>query len=270
MVERILQSAADPEAGTTGASAASAGVVSASAAGQRGPDSLAAFEQQARSQAALTPGPVLGNVLALAPVAAAAAGARQSMFSVPGAAAGSALASSPVASSPRGSLQSTWVTKLPPPVAFPGGAEQQQQQQQAGDELSPGSVAGRHRRLWSGAVAGPPPLDAAADGRPQAAAQQAQQAWQADEPEAAISSADDPSGELLLGRLEVAPSGIAGSPARGPSSSSNAVAAATKPPSLATVCENDALAVEASAQSRHEVAEVRRPRRGPSSCCCVL
>ena len=261
VVERILQSTADSEAG---------GSVSG-ASTLAGPDALTPLDQAAVQQAAqqaaqqqraqqqgLGPvgGGILGNAAALATVGAAGGSgtaAKQSVFSVATVAAGRGTAAGAA-----GPLTG----KLPLPPVFAKGQRQAHQQQAAGQQEADGAdtpAAGLHRRLWSGAAAGAPPPQEVADAlqRLQVGDAQAEPAQQQQQGQP-LDSADDPAGALLLGQLEASAGGDAGvGAALAPRaavacSMLKAATAAT----LATVVEQDALAAEASAQSRHEAAEV--------------
>lgn len=211
VVERILQSTADSEASSTG-----------SGGGAAPPDALSHFEQQQQAQqqrpAAGVPlagkvhGGLAAGVAALQASATSprlgAAGAKRSTFSVAAAAEGTGVA------------------------AAPGLASPQQQQQQPGFAAaeaasgSPSATDVQPRQLWQGA-AQHPQQEPGGEGE-------------------ALQPADDPSGLLLLERLEQQAAA---------NSSASSAGGVSKPPALATVAE-DAVAAEASAQSRHEAAEV--------------
>lgn len=234
VVERILASTADSETG--GGSSGSAAASS---------DSLTALEAAAAAKAGPAPLPPVHGGLA-AGIAALHAGS-------------SIASGSPQATTAKRSTFSVAATAgAGPPAEAPAPLEWQQQQQQA---AAPGQVlveAGaegrRHRRLWSGAAAGPPRAGTLVEGQQAAAvgagAARATDEEAGEEEAGELQPADDPCGLALLQRLEqqaaaaavAAPLGALGS-------------GASKPSGLATVAE-DAAAVEASAQSRHEAAEV--------------
>ncbi len=239
VVERILASTADSEASAVSSAAAST-------------DSLTALEAAAAAKAGPAPlppvhGGLAAGIAALHAGSSVAAGspqasAKRSTFSVAAAAGPGAAAQAPA-----------------PPIDWQQQQQQQQQQQPQPQQLGvPGLEEGagaegvRHRRLWSGAAAGPPRAGTLIEGQHAAAAGAAgfgpaeEQEGEGEE----LLPADDPCGLLLLQQLEqqaaaaavAAPLGALGG-------------GISKPPGLATVAE-DAAAVEASAQSRHEAAEV--------------
>lgn len=238
VVERILASAADSEAG--GGSAVGSAAAST--------DSLTALEAAAAAKAGPAPLPAVHGGLA-AGIAALHAGsvvstgspqasAKRSTFSVAAAAGPGAAAAAAEAPAPP--------------------ADWQQQQQQAvvpvAGLAAQGAEGQRHRRLWSGAAAGPPRAGTLGEAQQAAgaaagAAARAAAIAEEEEAEEELEPADDPCGLLLLQQLEQ-------------QAAATAVAApldalgggVSKPPALATVAE-DAAAVEASAQSRHEAAE---------------
>lgn len=232
VVERILASAADSEAGS--------GSVIGSAAAST--DSLTALEAAAAAKAGPAPLPPVHGGLA-AGIAALHAGSVVSTGS-PHASAKRSTFSLAAAAGP-GAAAAAAEAPAPP-------ADWQQQQQAAvpvAGLAAQGAEGQRHRRLWSGAAAGPPRAGTLGEAQQAAAAAGAAAAAEEEEAEEELEPADDPCGLLLLQQLEqqAAAAAVAaplGAPGGGVS----------KPPALATVAE-DAAAVEASAQSRHEAAE---------------
>ena len=237
VVERILASTADSEAGAGSGSSAAASV-----------DSLTALEAAAAGKAGPAPlppvhGGLAAGIAALHTGGGAAGGsprsaAKRSTFSVaaaagPGAAAAAGTEAAAAAAPPQ--------QKQPPP-------QQQQPQQLAGGREAGVAAEGAEEpqigRLWSGAAAGLPRAGTLADGQRQAEA----------EAEEELLPAEDPCGELLLHLLDEQQGAAAGAAAAPLTAGGH-----SRPLALATVAE-DAAAVEASAQSRHEAAEV-------GSCC---
>jgi hypothetical protein len=255
VVERILQSTADSEAGSTSSSA--------SGLGFGGADSLTPLEHQQSATATAVPGGMAAGMSVVSALAAgrrggvdagasssggsspaAAGGAQHSVFSV--AAAGAAAAGGPAGG--RGTANGAGGgAKLPAPPAFA-----------AAEPAEGGSPPAALHRLWSGSTAG------AMQQQGQAGQQLGQQ----------LTAEGDPTGLLLLQQLErTASSSGASSSGNGAGSGGGGSSGASKQPALSRVAE-DVAAVEASAHSRHEVAEVcvgavvLSPLVGTCTCTC--